>query len=274
MVFLIERFGLFQGWLLGALFVFLRYAFWAGLAFLLFYKLLGAKIAHRKIQKRMPQRNRVFSEIEHSLVTAFVFALTGIGVYCLRQAGYTRIYLDFNEWGWVYLPFSFVLLTVIHDTYFYWMHRLIHHPRLFPVFHRVHHLSHNPTPWAALSFHPLESFAEIAIIPIAILMLPLHPLVIFLFSFWALFWNVVGHLGYEIFPAGFTTHPFWRWFNTATHHNLHHQASNCNFGLYYNFWDQWMGTNHPRYLAIFQEIHARPATISDDTIVVNADTTK
>jgi len=56
------------------------------------------------------------------------------------------------------------------------------HPRLFPIVHAVHHRSHNPTPWAALAFHPLEAFAEIAVVPVVILWMPFHPLVLFAFS--------------------------------------------------------------------------------------------
>lgn len=259
MYYLIEKFGLISGYLMGAMFVFMRYAFMAGIAYVLFYVLWKSRLSARKIQDKLPRLQKIKGEIEHSLSTAFVFALIGVGIYFLRQSGHTRIYTDINYYGWAYLVFSFILLTVIHDTYFYWMHRLIHHPRLFPVIHAVHHHSHNPTPWAALAFHPLEAFAEIAIVPVIILWMPFHPLVLFAFSFWAMFWNVIGHLGYEIFPANFVRHPIGRWLNTSTHHNLHHSSAYCNYGLYYNFWDTLMGTNHKRYIEIYELLHHKIA---------------
>ncbi|MEZ4931172.1 MAG: sterol desaturase family protein [Saprospiraceae bacterium] len=137
------------------------------------------------------------------------------------------------------------------------MHRAIHQPSLFKIIHKVHHQSHNPTPWAAFSFHPLEAFLEIGFLPIIVCLLPLHPLAIVLFSLWSILFNVMGHLGYEIFPKGFTQHPIFKWFNTPTHHNLHHQRSNCNYGLYFNFWDRVMQTNHKKYHEIFDEISGR-----------------
>ena len=63
----------------------------------------------------------------------------------------------------------------------------------------------------------------------------------------------MGHLGFELFPKGFTQHRLTWWLNTSTHHNLHHQRAGYNFGLYFNYWDKIMGTNHPDYQEIFDE---------------------
>lgn len=255
MYFLIEKFGLIPGWFLGALFIFMRYAFIAGSFFLIFYVIWRRRFSGLKIQDKMPATARIWSEIGHSLSTAFIFALVGVGIYGLRRLGLTAMYTDADAYGgWPYLLGSFLLLTFIHDTYFYWMHRALHHPKLFRIFHRVHHQSHNPTPWASLAFHPLESLAEIAIVPLVILIIPFHPLVLFAFAFWSLFFNIIGHLGYELFPAGFVDHPVGKWFNTATHHNMHHAQAGCNYGLYYNIWDRWMGTNHPDYEKKYRSI--------------------
>lgn len=257
---LIEKFGLLFGWALSAFFIFARYAAFAGLAFWAFYLLWRNHFQHLRIQWRFPKAAKIRFEIVHSFITAFIFALMSLIIYWLHQAGYTVIYREVAQFGWIYLCFSFFVLTFIHDTYFYWMHRLMHHPRLFKVLHRVHHVSNNPTPWAALSFHPLEAIVEIAIIPIVVLFLPVHPFALLAFSTWSLSFNVLGHLGFELFPKNFVHHPFWKWFNTSTHHNMHHSRSNCNYGLYYNFWDRMMGTNAPDYEQVFDEVKNRRET--------------
>ncbi|HFA49015.1 MAG TPA: sterol desaturase family protein, partial [Bacteroidetes bacterium] len=113
-----------------------------------------------------------------------------------------------------------------------------------------------PTPWASFSFHPIEAVVEIAFLPIVVCLMPVHSAVIILFSIFSLLFNVMGHLGFELFPKGFTRHPLTWWLNTSTHHNLHHQRAGCNFGLYFNFWDKMMGTNHPDYHEIFDKIKA------------------
>lgn len=257
MAFLIDKFGLFPAYFTTVAIVFIRYALLAGVFFFVFYYWKKQAFAKYKIQQRSPRRQRVIEEVKDSLVTAFVFALVGLGIYFLRLSGLARIYLDPLAYGWGYLIFSFVFLTFLHDTYFYWVHRLMHHPALFRLLHLEHHKSNNPTPWTSLAFHPLESFLEVGIVPLAVMVMPFHPIVLFVFFFWAMFWNVIGHLGYEIFPKWFVRHPVFKWLNTATHHNMHHSKSGCNYGLYYNFWDHWMGTNDANYLATFDEVKNR-----------------
>ena len=254
MTYLIEHYDWWQGSLLSGIVVFLRYLLTAGPAFLILYVWYRSRFLSHKIQARFPGRKKIWMEIRHSAVTALVFALMGVGIYGLRQAGWTQIYEEIGDFGWGYLLGSVAGLILLHDTYFYWMHRLMHHPRVFPFVHRVHHLSHNPTPWAALSFHPLEAVLEIGIVPLAVILFPIHPLALLLFASWSLLWNVLGHSGYEWFPSGFVRHPFGRWLNTPTHHNLHHQQAGYNFGLYFNFWDRLLGTNHPQYEERFEEI--------------------
>ncbi len=34
-----------------------------------------------------------------------------------------------------------------------------------------------------------------------------------------------------------------RWLITATHHQLHHDRYQCNYGLYFRFWDRLCGTD-------------------------------
>jgi sterol desaturase/sphingolipid hydroxylase (fatty acid hydroxylase superfamily) len=64
---------------------------------------------------------------------------------------------------------------------------------------------------------------------------------------WQIAFNVLGHCGYELFPTWFVRSPLGRILNTATHHAQHHETNRANFSLYFNFWDQLLGTNHERY---------------------------
>ncbi|WP_020534443.1 sterol desaturase family protein [Lewinella cohaerens] len=260
---LIDQFGWLTGALISAFFIFFRYAIMAGFGYLIFYSWKRRRFIHRKIQQRLPSWYAVRHEIGHSLLSAAIFALVGLGIYGLKLAGWSQVYTDTSEYGALYLVFSFLVLIVVHDTYFYWMHRLMHHPRLFKLLHLVHHRSNNPTPWASLAFHPLEALIEIAIIPVLVIVMPLHPIVLFAFATWSLTWNVVGHLGFELFPAGWLDHPMLKWLNTSTHHNMHHHYSKGNYSLYFNWWDRWLGTNHPDYEATF-----RALTEGNDNLIV------
>ena len=259
MQYFIEKFGLFYGWFITAGIQIIRYIIFSGTLFFIFYILRKNSWFHRKIQQKFPKKQNIYTEIGYSITTLMIFSFFILGIYFARINGLTQIYLEISEYGWFYLLFSIVFLLVFHDTYFYWTHRMMHHPKLYPIVHRVHHLSHNPSPWAAFSFHPLEAVVEFSVILI-IFIVPLHPLALFIFATISISMNVIGHLGYEIFPKNFTKHPFWKWQNTSTHHNMHHQLVKCNYGLYFNFWDQLMGTNHADYHTRFDEVKSREKT--------------
>ncbi|GIX41645.1 MAG: sterol desaturase [Leptospiraceae bacterium] len=236
----------------------LRYILIAGAAFLIFWIFLKDKIYFRRIQKREPKRSDYKREILYSMSTILIFGIVGVIVYYLRIHGYTKIYSDVNQYGWGYFWFSVIALIFLHDTYFYWTHRWMHHPKIFKYVHLVHHKSNNPTPFAAYSFHPLEAVVEAGIVPLAVFIMPVHTGALFIFITFSFVMNVLGHIGYEFYFKGFTKHPLTWWNNTSTHHNMHHKYVNWNFGLYFNIWDRLMGTNHPRYHEIYNEITQIP----------------
>lgn len=137
------------------------------------------------------------------------------------------------------------LILLVHDTYFYWSHRLLHHPAVFQRAHALHHRSRNPSPFAALAFHPFEALAQVVwAVPLS-LVLPIPSAVWFAFSFVAIFINVLGHCGVEPYPLHWQQHPVLKWLNFSTLHNRHHQDFHGNYGLYSSFWDRVMGTLLP-----------------------------
>ncbi len=257
MDFLIQNFGYLGGYSIAVLFIFFRYAIFAGIPFVIFYHWRKQKNKAAKIQKREVKSKQIWMEIGYSTMTAFIFAALGVGIYWMTQHGWTKIYTDVNEYGTAYFITSIFILMFVHDAYFYWMHRAVHHPKIFPYVHKVHHLSSNPTPWTSFSFNASEAVLELGIVPIVLMLIPMHFGAVLIFFFISLAFNVMGHLGYEIMPKNWVRHPILKWFNTPTHHNMHHARGNGNFGLYFNFWDTWMGTNHKNYIKTFDAIVAR-----------------
>jgi Delta7-sterol 5-desaturase len=240
----------------------LRYVLLAGLTFAVFYLWRQRRLLALKIQARFPSRAEMRREFLYSLLSLAIFAGIGVVTFLMVRAGWTKLYFDIARHGWGWLAISTVLLIVAHDTYFYWTHRLMHWKPLFPLVHRIHHLSHAPTPWAAFAFHPIEAVIQAAIFPLFILVVPVHPLAALIWLFYMTVMNVLGHCGFEILPSGFTRHPLTRWHNTAVHHDLHHHAVHCNYGLYYNIWDRLLGTNHARYDEEFERVKAQGAEAS------------
>lgn len=265
MEYLITNFGILQAGIFIVAFVFLRYLTFAGLPYIYFYIVKRKKLAYKRIQKPFPKKVIIKSEIKNSFVTALIFAFFGFVIYFLKINGFTQIYTDIKSFGLLYFFASIMIMLLLHDTYFYWMHRAVHHPKLFNTFHRIHHESRNPTPFASFSFDIAEAFAEILIFPLLIVLLPVHPFALFIVFNISIMFNVMGHLGYEFLPSWFVTHPILKWINTSTHHNMHHQRANANYGLYFNFWDTWMRTNHKNYILKFKEI----ANKNEKSIIVN-----
>jgi Delta7-sterol 5-desaturase len=244
----------------------LRYSLLAGGLFLIFFVWKRRQWFYKKIQLRTPQKSKIRHEILWSASSILIFTTIGSITHYLFLNGYTELYTDINERGWGYLALTTLGLILWHDFYFYWTHRAMHHKAIFPYVHKVHHISNDPTPWAAFSFHPLEAIVQAGFIHIAIFTVALHPVALLIMALYQMTLNVFGHLGFEVLPKGFATGKLTKWHNTSTHHNMHHSKVNCNYGLYFNVWDRLMGTNHKDYEKTFDEVKARTANTEDDLV--------
>src|SRR5258708_7028195 len=184
-----------------------KYYLIAGIAFLLFYVLLKKRVTWKKIQLKFPEEKDYRREILFSTLSILIFSLPPVLLLQSdRLRPHTTFYKDISLHGWVYFWSAFPLMLLIHDTYFYWMHRLIHHPRLFRLIHLVHHRSVNPSPWAVYAFHPFEAFLESLIFVIFLFTIPINPWHLFIFFVISLLYNVYGHLCFELYPARWNTH--------------------------------------------------------------------
>lgn len=218
-----------------------------------------------RIQQRRAASADYRREVLSSLRTVFVFGVTTLSTLAMRETGLVRMSLGDFSWGM--LAVQTVAIILAHDAYFYWMHRAIHHRRLFRTWHLHHHKSRTPTPWAAYSFSSWEAMSEAAFVPLYLLAattlgFEYIGFAMFLFLWHMIIRNVIGHCGVEIYPRGWVDNPLTGWWNTVTHHDLHHSSSTYNFGLYFTWWDRWMGTEHPRYRAAFRAVTERQREIA------------
>jgi Delta7-sterol 5-desaturase len=239
--------------------VFTGEGFWyfvlAGAAWLVLYVLLTRWFRRRRIADCEPTWKQMGWELAYSLRSLLVFGVVGGFIAFSVMSGWTRMYRSIDEYGQWYFWLSIPLMIVTHDAYFYWTHRLMHHPRLYRLFqHRVHHLSTSPTPWAAYSFSVPEAFVQAGIGPVIFFLIPTHPAAFGIFMLWQISFNVLGHCGHELFPSWFMRSRLGWLINTATHHAMHHESNRVNFGLYFNWWDRLLGTNHQRYEERFETV--------------------
>ncbi len=249
-----------------------RYLIFTGTFYLFFYVWKNKKYWAAKIQQRYPENKFIFNEMKNSFISILIFGAVILLVLWAGNNDLTLAYKQINRYGYAYYAISIVLMVILHDTYFYWTHRLMHWKPLFKIAHKTHHLSTNPTPFAAYAFHPIEAIIEVGIIPLIAFTIPYHVTALLIFTLYSLLVNVIGHLGFELFPKGFATNKIFKWHNTSTHHNMHHRLLKCNYGFYFNFWDRIMHTNHQDYESSFDlvvENRINDKIKSKETVIVN-----
>lgn len=230
------------------------YLITASLSFWIFWKLAHKKFDRFKVNKNDPSRKQIFAEFFGSLRTLLIWGLMTAPAFFLLSNG-----LAANKSGpmsdpwYVHLGW-FVVLIVVHDAYFYWMHRLMHHPKLYKRFHAYHHKSTSPTPWAIFSFDAGEAIIHFSIGYVFLLVVPCHVYVAVAWFAMMVTYNIIGHLGYELFPNWFARNSVTGISNTTTHHAIHHKYFNCHYGLYFTYWDRLMGTERPDYVEMHEQV--------------------
>ena len=213
----------------------------------------------RPIQSRPVEGRQLRREALLSIASIVIFGQIFPLLLALGLEPHLRFYRDIGEYGWGYFFLSIVLMMAIQDTWFYWTHRLMHHRRLFRIFHRTHHLSTNPGPLTTYAIHPLEAIVDSGANVLVLFVLPAHFLALFIFSWLNIAWAVYGHLGYELFPRGMAGHWLGRWINTSVAHNIHHERARYHYGWYTLVWDRLCGTMDPEYEARYRRGFAEPA---------------
>ena len=220
----------------------LRYFATAGTFYVYYFKLQKTSESARIMSRRPASRKQIKKEIAWSVISSVIFAFVGTITYFLWKNNLTAIYLDPSHIGYWYLPASLVIMMLIHETYYYWLHRAMHIPQIYKRAHKVHHQSLSPSPWTAFSFHPWESILEAVIVPLILIFLPVNVYVLLFYLIFMTFSSVINHLDIEIYPEFFRNSWIGKLCIDATHHHYHHKEFITNYGLHFTFWDRWMGT--------------------------------
>lgn len=254
--------SLFASWLAGIRLDLGRYVVFAVGVWFILWVVLAPVLKSRKIRPSIPAASQLLLEFACSIRSIAVFTTICLSMFGLYYAGLLSGPKVAAAWGPVWFWVSVALVILAHDTWFYWTHRLIHHPRLFRSFHRRHHKSHNPSPFTAYSFDIGEAALNALFVPLWMACVPTEWSALAIFMAHQLVRNTLGHAGYELFPATRDGRPRLDWLTTVTHHDMHHGEAGWNFGLYFTFWDRLMGTEHPQYLARFAAVvQNRPAEV-------------
>jgi sterol desaturase/sphingolipid hydroxylase (fatty acid hydroxylase superfamily) len=198
---------------------------------------------NRRAVKIQPSRQTPPSQVRRDLKQsafslAVIAAMLGGGHWTYTTLG----------WGLRPLPgiggalLSGIASLVLFDTWFYWLHRLIHTRLFYRRVHRWHHLTITPVVWSNNSDRLVDNLFLQSYWFVAHLLIPIAPAVLFAHKVYDQITGIIGHSGYE--HGG-------RWCSPpsplvgVTHHDQHHQFFRCNYATHFTWWDRLMGTLHP-----------------------------
>ncbi|KAF3242824.1 hypothetical protein TWF192_008540 [Orbilia oligospora] len=153
-------------------------------------------------------KNQVISTALHGLMI-YISTLTGKGAFRV-DASIPPIHEIIRD--------LFISL-LLREALFYYSHRVLHHPRLYPKIHKIHHRFTAPVALAAQYAHPIEQIvANILPITIPPQLLNSHILTFWIFMAYELIETTTVHSGYDFF------------LNAAKMHDLHHEKFLIYFG--------------------------------------------
>lgn len=225
-----------------AIIVYVRYIVFSGAYHVVFFKWLQPYLKDRLLHQKKLRKKQVRKELYYSLLSGLIFSCFIIFTFILYIEGFTKVYENTNDFSLWYIPVSVFLVLFLQDTYYYWMHRWMHNPKVYKYFHLVHHKSVHTTVFTSFSFHPLETISQAIFIPLVAVTIPLHIYAVLAIMLIMTLSATINHAGVEIYPSGKFGNWFKRQFIGATHHDFHHTKFNYNYGLYFTFWDRLMKT--------------------------------
>ncbi len=224
----------------------IKYFLFYGLPYFIFWKWFPERFKRYKIQNPERQKPQLKLELKYSAITTVIQAIVFWLIYAGVSKGTFNMYWGFGSNGYSQELLAFVVYSFFYDAYFYWTHRLMHQGWLYKKVHVIHHRSLNPTPFASFSFHPIEAVINLLYLFPIVYFFPMSIELAIALVVLTDFSNLMGHLGYDLIPRKSRQQWWGSWLTTPTHHNMHHQFSRSNFGLYWKGWDQYLKTMHPK----------------------------
>lgn len=212
------------------------------------------------------------SDVTLSVLSSGIFAVCAALMTSAYELGYTRLYLQPEKYGLGYLGISLVLVLILQDAYFYFTHRLSHHPKCYKWLHQGHHYSKNPTPWTAFAFDPAEAMIQSIYLMGVSALIPMHLSVLVAVVMVMTMGALIHHFGVRLFPDSAIGKWLGSWMVGCTHHWLHHRKYTVHYSLYFTFWDRLLGTQYEGYETVLSpspKLMKTDSQIAKETVLIS-----
>ncbi|KAJ5338484.1 hypothetical protein N7452_005212 [Penicillium brevicompactum] len=178
---------------------------------------------HHKIQdpRRQPTRQQILHCIKISLFNHTIsMAMHGAMLYI--AGGFDHSLMNFGPDIPSLTTFigDFFFALLAREISFYYVHRALHHPRIYAYIHKMHHKYTTPVAFAAEYAHPIEHIlANVLPITLPLYLKGAHGLSIMAFVTFELWEAAADHSGYDFLKLP-----------PAELHDLHHEKFRVNYG--------------------------------------------
>lgn len=141
--------------------------------------------------------------------------------------------------GVVRVAVESILVLLVYDFFYYFLHRFLHTPMMMRHVHGVHHRVHCPEAMDGLYLHPAETTAGIALLFAAMAVVGQISVASFLtVAFVHSIANIATHTNLVVPHRAFALFNYW-----AVRHDFHHSTHrNANYASIFPFWDRIFGT--------------------------------
>jgi Delta7-sterol 5-desaturase len=166
----------------------------------------------------------------HVTIVNFAQSLA-LMIYVIPYLMYYQIVTTtYQSVGWEFVKFG--ILILLTDLMFYWVHRLMHHPKIYFSVHEMHHQHIATSVWSSFYFSKSElilNWMFVVMLPLCLFSIHYHTFNLYL---------IVISLSLVKSHSGINIGEIY----TSSYHDIHHVKFNLNYGSSLAIWDKLFGT--------------------------------
>ncbi|XP_049784789.1 lathosterol oxidase-like [Schistocerca cancellata] len=155
----------------------------------------------------------------------------------ISNGGWSRVYYEFDEYGWTWWFLQWAVIFIYQDYATYWLHRIYHTPFLYKHFHKLHHKYKQPTAFSVTAIHPVEIMHIQITLCLPLFVIPCHFVPFCGVALYTYYHGIIDHSG-----INFKAYWWQPWQPDAIFHDNHHQYFHVNFAFNIYIWDKLHGT--------------------------------